>query len=123
MPRNVAIVFNPDYASQLERLAFHTPVWIVETPENRAAAEAAWHAAIEWPHITVTLFRPPGEHPRKDDWRALFELILLQEEFDSVELIGTEMTVAVRAALAELGFDRFDETREGFRARRGAASS
>ncbi len=119
MPRNVAIVFDPDFGTQLERLAFHTPVWIVETAENRTAAEAAWRDAVEWPHLMVTLFRPPEEHPSKEDWRGLFEQITFHERsFDSVEVIGEPLTVVVRAALKELGFDRFDETRDGFRARR-----
>ena len=41
MSRTVAIVFDENYSSQLEKTAFHTPVWLIDTPENRAAAEEA----------------------------------------------------------------------------------
>lgn len=119
MARSVAIVFDPDFASQLERLAFHTPVWVVDTPANRAAAEDAWHAAIEWPHITVTLFRPPDAHPSKDDWRMLLDQIAFRERsVDAIEVLGSPLTLVARAVLVDAGFARFDETPHGFRAKR-----
>ena len=111
MPRSVAVVFAEDYSSQLEKLAFHTPVWLIDTPENRAAAEEAWRTAVEWPHITVTLFR-------ENDWRLLLELISLRERFDVVEAIGTMLTPHVRGALEAARFVRIEETANGFRARR-----
>ncbi|HEX2123832.1 MAG TPA: hypothetical protein VHL59_19565 [Thermoanaerobaculia bacterium] len=113
MPRNVAVVFTPDFSADLQRLAFHTPVWIVDTPANRAAAEDAWHAAIEWPHITVTLFRA------SDDWKALLDHIALKEKtIDGVDAIGTALTPTARAALTGFGLQRVEETTQGFRARR-----
>jgi len=111
MPRSVAIVFAEDYASQLEKLAFHTPVWLIDTPENRTAAEEAWRTAVEWPHITVTLFR-------EADWTVLLELISLRERFDVVEAIGTSLTPHAREALGAARFVRIEETPNGFRARR-----
>ena len=104
-------MFAEDFSSQLEKLAFHTPVWMVDTPANRTAAEAAWMQAIEWPHISVTLFRPL-------EWRALLEQIAMQEKFDVVEAIGTGLTPQVREALEGSGFVRIEETASGFRARR-----
>lgn len=116
---SVAVVFAADYSGELERLAFRTPVWLVDTPENRAAAEEAWRAAIEWPHITVTLFRAPDGEPSRDDWRTLVEQIEFQEKaLDGLEVIGSELTVAARAALVNAGFTRFEERPSGFRARR-----
>jgi hypothetical protein len=115
----VAVVLDPNYATSLGTLAFRTPVWIVDTPPNRGAAEDAWRSTVEWPHITVTLFRDPGPHPTKDDWRTLLEQIALHERaLDAVEVIGSAVTLPSRAALAEAGFTRFDETRDGFRARK-----
>lgn len=111
MPRSVAIVFAEDYSSQLEKLSFHTPVWLLDTPANREAAEHAWHAAIEWPHISVTLFR-------EDDWRVLLDQISLRDRFDVIEAIGAALTPAARDALEGAGFVRTEETAGGFRARR-----
>ena len=117
MPRNVAIVLERDYSAALEKLAFHTPVWLADTPENRAAAEEAWRASIEWPHISVTLFRDAGERT-KDEWQTLLEQIALQERFDAIEVIGSPLAIPARSALIELGFTRFEETAAGFRSKR-----
>jgi hypothetical protein len=111
LPRSVAIVFSEDYSSQLEKLAFHTPVWMIDTPENRNAAEEAWRRAMEWPHIAVTLFRPL-------EWSVLLEQIALQGRFDVIEAIGTPLTPAAEAALREARFVRIEPTPTGFRARR-----
>jgi hypothetical protein len=109
----LVIVFDEDYSSELEKVAFSSPVWLVDTPANRAAAELAWHAAIEWPHITVTLFR-------RQDWDTLLEQISVQEKraVDTIEVIGDPLTDPARMALQDEGFDRIDETELGFRARR-----
>lgn len=111
MRRSIAVVFTPDFADSLERVAFHTPVWLVDTPANRNAAEAVWRRAVEWPHISVTLFR-------EDDWRVLLNQISLRERFDVVESIGAPLTPAAREALITSGFVRIEETTTGFRARR-----
>jgi len=111
LPRSVAVVFAEDFSSHLEKLSFHTPVWMVDTPANRTAAEAAWMQAIEWPHISVTLFRPV-------EWQTLLEQVALQEKFDVVEAIGAELTPQVREVLESAGFVRIEQTASGFRARR-----
>lgn len=111
MSRSVAVVFTEDFSSQLEKLSFHTPVWMVDTRANRAAAEAAWMQAVEWPHISVTLFRPL-------DWATLLDQIGMQQKFDVVEAIGAELMPAVREALEHAGFVRIEQTAAGFRARR-----
>jgi hypothetical protein len=111
MPRSVAIVFAEDYSSQLEKLAFHTPVWMIETPANRMAAEAAWLAAVEWPHISVTLFRPM-------EWSTLLEQIAMHQRAEVVESIGAPLMEPARAALEAAGYVRIEETASGFRARR-----
>lgn len=119
MPRSVAIVFDPNYSASLEKLAFRTPVWIVDTPDNHAAAEDAWRAASEWPHISVTLFRPPGEQVLKEDWETLLEqIVLLERSLEAVEVIGVALHPMARAALMEAGLERFEETANGFRARK-----
>jgi hypothetical protein len=109
---NVAIVFAPDFSGRLHQLAFHTPVWIVETPENRAAAEEAWMRRQEWPHIDVTVFDSAQDLP------IVLELVDLHHEADSVEVIGIALTERTREAFVEAGFQRIEETAEGIRARK-----
>ncbi|HUP62273.1 MAG TPA: hypothetical protein VNA69_17850 [Thermoanaerobaculia bacterium] len=119
MPRHVAVVFAPDYSAELGKLAFHTPVWIAETPENRGAAARAWQESVEWPHISVTLFRQPAGEPSRDDWRTLVEQISFERPVDGIDVIGTPLSPIALDALREAGFAKFEETAEGFRARRG----
>jgi hypothetical protein len=119
MSRTVAIVFADDFSAQLEKLSFHTPVWLIDTPGNRSAAEEAWQRAIEWPHITVTLFRAPPSTPGRDDWRALVDQIALQKRpVEAIEVFGAPLTNVARATLVEAGYERFEETASGFRVRR-----
>ena len=119
MARSVAVVFETDYSGQLERLAFHTPVWLVDTPENRAAAEDVWRKAVEWPHLVVTLFRAPAGQPTREDWRVLLaEIAMNERSFEAIESIGVALTPVAHASMVEAGFARFDETATGFRARR-----
>ena len=119
MPRTVAIVFDADYSARLEKTAFHMPVWLADTPANRTAAEEAWRAAVEWPHITVTRFRPPGDQPEREDWRVLLEQIAFEEKtVEAVDVVGASLTPTARAALVESGFTWFEGTPGGFRARK-----
>ena len=119
MPRSVAVVFETDFSDRLGSLAFRSPVWIVDTPRNRAAAEEAWQSTVEWPHITVTLFRPPETEATEDDWRALLGQVSIHERsLEAIEVIGAPLTLVARAALAESGLARFEETSNGFRAKR-----
>lgn len=38
----VAIVLDPDFGPRLHELAARMPVWVVDTPGNRAAIESEW---------------------------------------------------------------------------------
>jgi len=116
----VALVLVPDFRDSLKKLAFRMPVWIIETPENRLAAQEAWHMAEEWPQIDVTVFN--GVPNKREEWSSQIGMIDLHARITTLEVIGSEMTLPARAALTELGFDRFETTREGFRAKRLTAS-
>jgi hypothetical protein len=112
----LAFVLNPDFRDRLKQLAFRMPVWIVETPENRLAAQEAWHIAEDWPQIDVTVFS--GMPVRREEWRDRIATIDMHTMITTIEIIGGEMTLPARAALTELGFTKFEQTEEGFRAKR-----
>jgi len=116
----VALVLVPDFRDSLKKLAFRMPVWILETPENRVAAQDTWHMAEEWPQVDVTIFN--GAPSKREEWAAQIGMIDLHVRISTLEVIGSEMTLPARAALTELGFDRFETTREGFRAKRTITS-
>ncbi|HEX7154290.1 MAG TPA: hypothetical protein VF618_22570 [Thermoanaerobaculia bacterium] len=112
MPSTIAVVFEPDFSARLPTLCFHTPVWLADTPENREAAEDAWRQMVEWPHISVTMFRP------HTDWAELLGLVTLQQRGDTIDVIGAPLTADAQNALAGAGFVHVDATPQGFRASR-----
>jgi hypothetical protein len=119
----VAIVLEPDYSARLRDLAFTVPVWLIETPANRRAADEVWMHAQDWPQLSVTIISDLPPSMRKEDWRRLLDQIELRHgpaaqrfPFDALLLIGTEMTPSLRAALNDTGFGAVEKTADGFRA-------
>ena len=109
----MVIAFAEDFSAELEKVSFHTPVWLADTPANHTAAEEAWQRAIEWPHISVTLFRP------QEDWTALLDQIALQRRgVNTIDVIGGALAGSARTALSDAGFEKFEDTPTGFRAKR-----
>jgi hypothetical protein len=108
MSRRVAIVFDREFGDRLGELAMRMPVWIVESNANRPAVAAAWNRASEWPHISVTVFRPPG------DLRLLLTQIGQPQR---VDVIGMRLKEEVREILTDAGFATVVETSDGFRAK------
>jgi len=108
MSRRVAIVFDREFGDRLGELAMRMPVWIVESNTNRSAVADAWNRASEWPHISVTVFRPPG------DLRLLLTQIGQPQR---VDVIGMRLKEEVREILTAAGFATIVETSDGFRAK------
>jgi hypothetical protein len=107
MSRRVAIVFDADFGDRLATLAMRTPVWIVESGTNRSAVAEAVNRATEWPHISVTVFRPT------DDLKHLLSQIGHPQR---VDVIGLPLADDSRDAMHAAGFTKVVETSEGFRA-------
>jgi len=107
MSRRVAIVFDKEFGGRLGTLAMRMPVWIVESVTNRAAVSEAWNRATEWPHISVTVFRPT------DDLKHLLSQIGHPQR---VDVIGSPLTESAREVLGAAGFTKIAETTDGFRA-------
>jgi hypothetical protein len=107
MSRRVAIVFDAEFGDRLLTLVMRTPVWIVESAANRSAVAEAMNRATEWPHISVTVFRP------SDDLEHLLSQI---DHPQRVDVTGLLLTDDAREALSSAGFTKIVETSEGFRA-------
>src|SRR4051812_4516441 len=105
MSRRVAIVFDAEFGDRLLTLVMRTPVWIVESNTNRPAVSEAMNRATEWPHISVTVFRPA------DDLKHLLSQIGHPQR---VDVIGMPLSDSARETMR--GFTRIVETSEGFRA-------
>jgi hypothetical protein len=119
MARIVTVVLDREFGDRLEPLAFRNPVWIVESDTNRYAAAMASHKAVDWPQISVTVFKFPAE-PTTDEWVSLIKQLDIAgpRPFDVVVVMGSELTAAILAAFREVGFDKIEDTAEGVRATR-----
>lgn len=107
MSRRVAIVFDAEFGDRLAGLVMRTPVWIVESAANRPAVAEASNRATEWPHISVTVFRP------LDDLKHLLSQIGHPQR---VDVIGLPLSDDAHEAMRGAGFTKIIETNEGFRA-------
>jgi hypothetical protein len=106
MSRRVAIVFDAEFGDRLLTLVMRTPVWIVESAANRSAVAEAMNRATEWPHISVTVFRPTDE---------LKHLLSQIGHPQRVDVIGLTLSDGARKAMRDGGFTRVVETSDGFR--------
>lgn len=130
MRHTIVVVFESDFREELRATAFKHPVWLLETPANRAAAEEVWAEQTEWPHLSVTMFRDVSPSGKKEEWVKLLEQIELHHggaanrpAFDTLDVIGALLHAPARAALWDAGFRQFETSRRGFRARRPVTPS
>jgi hypothetical protein len=122
----VALVVDPDFGNRLGALALEMPVWVADTPTNRAAAEILWkrtpvgisHAA----RGAITTFQVRvGESPSAWAIEILGDIDLHHGEFSHtpgysvLEVIGTEATSDLRDALREYGLTELESRVGGFR--------
>ncbi len=107
MSRRLTIVFDPEFGDRLATLVMRTPVWIVESATNRLAVADAWQRAVEWPQISVTVFRPA------DSLRHMLSQIGRPQR---VDVIGLPLSDEVRSEFRDAGLPNLTESRDGFRA-------
>jgi hypothetical protein len=120
----VAIVVDAAFGERIHSLAHKMPVWIVDTPINRAAAESHWRQNPENDSVNgVTTFKVDPE-ASPEDWCAgvLGAVIEHHGEYShdppvsSLEIIGAQSADSLVATFAEYGFPRVRSRSDGFRA-------
>ncbi|MGH9872858.1 MAG: hypothetical protein ACRD9S_10380 [Pyrinomonadaceae bacterium] len=108
-PYTVTIVVDPEFGDRLYAVAKETPVWIVDTPVNRAAAEVVRAQNSEQCHQSgVTTFQME-RNSTPEEWCAniLGAVDLHHGEYSHdppyavVEVIGAPLTVRLRQAFGE----------------------
>ena len=120
----VAIVLDAGFGAQLHELAARMPVWIVDTPGNRASIESEWtrrrHDGAE---RELSVFRTidglsPSEHVA-----ALMRTIEAQHgpsaqqpPFTTLLVIGAPLDAAMSSAVRNAGCDDAVPDANGFRA-------
>lgn len=123
-PYAVVIVVDREYGDRLSELPPNFPVWIVNTPSNRAAAERVWANRPDGSHlVSVTTFNCREGASAEQALVDEFDTIDLhhgtyssEPPYTGVEVIGTQLSDTIRTELSEYGFNEFHSTAEGFRA-------
>jgi hypothetical protein len=126
----VAIVVDPAFGDQLDALAARVHVWVADTVVNRSAAERV-RAAGAPPGLEsgVTTFKVDATQTPEHWCAAIIGTVEEHHgEFghdppvSEFEVYGMPPTPSLQAAFAEYGFDEFEPTTDGFRARSRPAS-
>jgi hypothetical protein len=119
----VFVVLDRDYGERLLELARSGPVWIVDTPQNRAVVQNLWAANPNRNHLEgVTTFK--AGHDCSSEETLINELDTIDLHHGSysadlpytvLEVIGTPISERLKAELSHYGFNKFQPTGEGFR--------
>jgi hypothetical protein len=122
LPPAVAVVVDPAFGDGLAALAARVPVWVADTPDNRAAAERVRAGTAAGPHEVTTFRVDPSATPAA--WCAgVLPAIMDHHGGDgphpragAVEVVGAEPIPELARALAAYGFTRVEPGGAGFRA-------
>jgi len=120
---SVFVVVDKEYGERLRELAPRGAVWIIDTPQNRAAAQKLWAAPQNASQLDgVTTFKSEATSPEKAFLNALDTVDLHHGSHSSappyteLEVIGALLTEQVKSKLRPYGFAEFSSTPSGFRA-------
>ena len=119
----VGIVVDTHFGSRIEQLAQKMPIWVVDTPVNRAAAEQFWRKNSSFTHMQeVTTFKVDLDGTPNDWCCAILLTVDLHHgeysqnpPYRSVVVIGTDLSADLRAIFENYGFRDFREEGQGFR--------
>lgn len=128
-PYSVSVVLDRAFGSRLSELL--GPVWIVDSPVNRAIAEELRTQFPTRNHLDgVTTFKAGETDSPEEMLIANLGTIDLHHGFYSadppytaLEVVGVGLTPTIAAALEDFGFDSFLVTTVGFRAIRPLAAA
>jgi hypothetical protein len=122
-PATVFIIVDRNYGSHLADLPPDEPVWIIDSPTNRAAAENAW--ADRWNGVYengITLFSSTSTSAEDCVIHQLDTIDLhhgiqsADPPYAGFQIIGTEATARLATELGVYGLTQITKTDSGFRA-------
>jgi hypothetical protein len=123
-PYRVIVVVDRAFGEQLESIARGIPVWIIDSPPNRAFVEKVWREYPEPSHLKgVTIFNSPEDASAERSLLGQLDTIDLHHgaysadpPYSELEVIGVVLTEAIQTALEQTGFKEIHPTGAGFRA-------
>jgi hypothetical protein len=124
-PAIVFIIVDRNYGSQLANLPPDEPVWIIDTPTNRAVAQNSWTTRQNGVHGNgVTVFTSPAASAKDCVIHQLDTIDLhhgiysADPPYAGFQIVGTEPTTRLTGELAAYGLTEITATNNGFRATR-----
>jgi hypothetical protein len=120
----VMVVVDRAFGEQLESITRGIPVWIIDSPTNRAFVEKAWREYPEPSHLKgITIFNSPEDASAERSLLGQLDTIDLHHgaysadpPYSELEVIGVVLTEAIQTALEQTGFKELHPTDSGFRA-------
>jgi hypothetical protein len=119
----VSVVLDREFGFRLDEQVRLGPVWIIDTPTNRAAFEKHWVEHLEESHLEgVTSFSGMPNASSEDLLINELDVIDLHHgplssdpPYSVLEVVGTPLTPRIEAAWREYEFVTFEPTAGGFR--------
>jgi hypothetical protein len=126
VPYCVFVVLDGEYGTRLSQLAVKGPVWILDSPTNRAAAQSFWNAFPDRDHLDgVTVFKSKNSASTEATFICEIDTIDMHHNaysadppYTALEIIGTSLSEKIEMELSRYGFNELLTTSEGFRAER-----
>jgi len=130
VPYRVFVVLDRECGHRLSELVLSGPVWALDSPKNRSAAENFWSQFPSRDHLDgITIFKASAEHSLEEVLINELETIDMHHgvysadpPYTVLQIIGTALTARIEAALSEYRFNSFRPTPEGFQAIRSSTS-
>ena len=121
-PYRIAIVLDRQFGDRLVTL--DGPVWIIDSLENQAAARICWDRNPTASHLDgITVFKSFDVTSPEDALIANLDIIELHHgeysapiPYSILEVVGALRNPKIETELAAYGFNRLEDTPDGFRA-------
>ena len=110
------------FGERLTELELGVPVWIVDTPTNKAVVQRLWKERTGTNHLTgITSFDDLKSYSPEDVLIAELDTIELHHghysadpPYTILEVVGAQLSTRVREEMSAYGFSEFQANPEGF---------
>ena len=131
IPYKVYVVVDREFGELLAAIEPGAPVWIVDTPTNKAVAKRLWTERPQENHSTgITTFDTDESSSPEDVLLDELDTIDLRHgaysadpPYTVLEVIGAPLSATIETAMSAYGFNEFETNSTGFTAKRPAPSN
>jgi hypothetical protein len=112
---HVTLVVDPDFGERATAQASRGPLWVIESPPNKAAIEALWNSGPSPFENSPTWFKAvPDRTPEDAAMWTIGTVDGHHPEWRTFEVIGVALSQKLTDALLECAPGTAKETSEGF---------